>query len=57
MADAAEEIDVRSPWADAVQRNQCGMRIVGGHVGERVEVDGTGVDRLCDGLQRFHFCV
>ena len=34
MPDAGEQIEVGGPWADAVQRDQRRVRVVGGQAGE-----------------------
>ena len=52
VAEAEQQINVGGPGADAVQRGQRGMRLVGLHRGDRVEVDMALRDRLADRLDR-----
>ena len=39
MAEAEQQINIGSPGADTVQRDQCIMRGVGVHVAQRIKVD------------------
>jgi hypothetical protein len=50
MADAEQQIDIRGPRSDTLDRDERGMRLFGRHVPERIEIDravahGAG-DRL-----------
>jgi hypothetical protein len=50
MTETRQEINVRGPWADAVNRGQRGVRIVGRAVGERGERELPALDRAGDGF-------
>ena len=48
MAEAEEEIDIGSPRADAVDRSQGAVRVLGRPVNEARQIELAAVDRLCD---------
>ncbi len=51
MAEAEQQVDVGGPGPDAVQACQCGMRSIGRHRGEGIEIDLASCD---GGGERFH---
>jgi hypothetical protein len=55
MAQTRQQIDVRGPWADAVNRSQRRVRIVGRAIGERGERKVPAINCPGDGFQRPDF--
>ena len=55
MAEAEQEINIGGPRADAMQRGQRGVRDVGIHIADRVEIDAALGDGLSDLADRFDF--
>src|SRR5664279_5331432 len=55
VAETEQEIDVGGPRPDAVQCDQRGMRLVGRHVADGIEIDVLLSHRLADFFDRFYF--
>jgi hypothetical protein len=52
MAEAEQEIDIGGPRTDPVQLDQLGVRHIGIHVADRIEIDLATRHRLADLLDR-----
>ena len=52
MAETGQQVDVRSPGADAVQGCESGMRFIRRYVHELFQMDLTLADRAGDGFER-----
>src|SRR5690349_2867439 len=52
MPETKQEIDIGGPWPDSMQLDQFGMRQIGIHVADRIEIDLAARHRLADLLDR-----
>ena len=52
IAEAEQQIDIGAPGADAVQRGERGVGLVGLHASDGLKIDGALCDRGTDRLQR-----
>jgi len=55
MAKGRQQINIRSPWTDAVDCGQRGVRFIGGHVAEPAQRKFAAPDGACDLLERADF--